>query len=168
MGKAAQKDLDLKKPLHRHLKYNLRQYYLKIKSLQGDPHYIAMGIAVGVFVGVTPTFPFHTLLAVVLAFILRGSKPAAVISVWFGNPLTMPLFYFLSYKVGNFILGYTSPFDAKYESLYELLNLGWEVTAAMLIGGAIIALPPAVGIYFISLFAFRTLRKRRAAQSNLS
>jgi len=60
-------NLAYKKPIHKNLRYNIRQYGQKIKQLQGDPHHVALGMAIGVFVGVTPTIPFHTVIAVALA-----------------------------------------------------------------------------------------------------
>ena len=50
-------------------KYSIREFIQRAKTLQGDPHYIAMGMAVGVFVSLTPTVPFHTVIAIFLAFI---------------------------------------------------------------------------------------------------
>jgi hypothetical protein len=105
-------------------KYNLREFFKRVKKLEGDPHYISMGMAIGVFVSITPTMPFHTATAVALAFILRGSKAAAAIGVWFCNPITAPFFYLGSYKLGMYILGHSTPFDVKYESVFELLELG--------------------------------------------
>ena len=55
----------------------IRDFILKAKRLEGDPHFIALGLAIGVFVGFTPTIPFHTVLAVALAFLFKGSKAAA-------------------------------------------------------------------------------------------
>jgi len=52
-------------------KYNLRELVRRVKKLEGNPHYIAMGMAIGVFVGITPTMPFHTVIAVALALILN-------------------------------------------------------------------------------------------------
>ena len=83
---------------------NYKDFVERFKKLQGEPPYIAMGMAVGVFVSITPTIPFHTVIAIALAFILRGSKPAAAIGVWFCNPVTLPLFYLASYKTGMFLL----------------------------------------------------------------
>lgn len=71
---------------------NVKRLVARLKHLQGDPHRIALGMAVGVFIGVTPTFPFHTMLALAIATLMRGSPAAAAIGVWFGNPLTMPFF----------------------------------------------------------------------------
>ena len=106
------------------LKSRVKEFIENAKTLQGEPGYIATGMAIGVFIGVTPTFPFHTVLALTLAFAFRGSKPAAVLGVWFGNPLTMPFFYLGSYKIGMLILGNSVPFDIKYTSIRELLKLG--------------------------------------------
>ena len=80
--------------------YSIRAFIANAKTLQGDPHYVAVGMAIGVFIGITPTIPLHTVIAVALAFVLRGSKPAAIIGVWFANPITIPLFYWASYEIG--------------------------------------------------------------------
>lgn len=154
----------LKRPFFKHGRYNLKQIYQRVRNLKGDPHYVAMGMAVGVFIGVTPTFPFHTALAIGLAFLLRGSKPAAIIGVWFGNPVTMPFFYVASYKIGTFILGRKAPFGLKYESILELLKLGWDVSAAMLVGGIIIGLPPAIFFYFLTRALFQKIRRTRQSR----
>jgi len=59
-------------------KYTLNLYLQKIiqsfKELHGNPHYLALGIGIGVFVGMTPAFPLHTIIAIPLAHIFRGSK----------------------------------------------------------------------------------------------
>ena len=37
-----------------------KEFYDRFISLKGEPANIAMGMAIGVFIGVTPTIPFHT------------------------------------------------------------------------------------------------------------
>jgi uncharacterized protein (DUF2062 family) len=59
-------------------KQRVKAFYLRLRSLQGDPHYVAVGMAVGVFVAFTPTVPFHTLLTIALAFVLRGDLKKAM------------------------------------------------------------------------------------------
>ena len=145
-------------------KYNLLKLVKRIKKLPGDPHYIAMGMAIGIFVGITPTMPFHTVIAVALAFILRGSKAAAAIGVWFGNPISAPFFYLGSYKIGMFIFGHSAPFDVKYESVLELLKLGADVTVAMVVGGIILGILPGFASYFITRKIIKTIRSRKTAR----
>lgn len=144
-------------------KYNIRDFVDRVKKLEGDPHYIAMGMAIGVFVGITPTMPFHTVIAVALAFILRGSKAAAAIGVWFCNPISAPFFYLGSYKAGMFIFSRSAPFDAKYESVLELLKLGADVTMAMVVGGIILGILPGFASYFITRKIITTIRSRKKA-----
>ena len=160
----AEKQPDSKKSEGFLEKYNLREFVKRVKKLPGDPHYIAMGMAIGVFVGITPTMPFHTVIAVALAFMLRGSKAAAALGVWFCNPISAPFFYLGSYKLGMFIFGNSAPFDVKYESVLELLKLGMDVTIAMIVGGVILGIFPGIAAYFITRKIMTTIRSRRTAE----
>ena len=143
-------------------KYNFREFIDRVKNLEGDPHFVAMGLAIGVFISITPTIPFHTVLAVSLAILLRGSKVAAALGVWFSNPVTAPIFYWGSYKLGMYILGNRAPFDVKYESILELLDLGMDVTIAMIAGGIILGILPGIASYFITRKIIVTIRLRKA------
>jgi uncharacterized protein (DUF2062 family) len=162
--KEAEKQHSSKKTGRLLQKYNIREFVERVKRLDGDPHYIAMGMAIGVFVSITPTMPFHTVIAVALAFILRGSKAAAAIGVWFCNPITAPFFYLGSYKTGMFIFGNSVPFDVKYESILELLKLGMDVTMAMIAGGVILGILPGIAAYFITRKIITTIRSRKTAE----
>jgi hypothetical protein len=162
--KETRQDSEIKTSAGRLSKHNLREIVDRVKNLKGDPHYIAMGMAIGVFISITPTMPFHTVIAVSLAFILRGSKAAAALGVWFCNPVTAPVFYWGSYKAGMYLLGNPAPFDVKYESILELLNLGMDVTVAMIAGGVILGLLPGIASYFITRKIISTIRLRRASK----
>ena len=142
------------------LKERFRLFLMRIRDLQGDPHYIATGMAIGVFVAVTPTIPLHTAIALALAFIFKGSKAAAVIGVWFSNPVTIPVLYYGSYKIGTLLLRGPVPYDIHFESISELLDLGLDVTLAMLIGGAILGIIPAVIAYAVTFRLVIRLRER--------
>jgi uncharacterized protein (DUF2062 family) len=148
-------------------KQRLNVLYVKFKSIQGDPHYVAMGMAVGVFVAVTPTIPFHTAIAVAMAFALKASKPAAVIGVWFSNPITIPPLYYGSYKLGMLMLGRSDSLDSSVLSLMEMLKQGMDITIAMIIGGAVLGIVPAIASYFVTRHFFRKLRARRRAKKLL-
>lgn len=139
----------------------LRTFYHKVKSLQGDPHYVALGMAIGVFVGVTPTLPLHTAIALSLAFLFKASKPAAAIGVWIGNPLTIPAFYYGSYKVGMLLLGHDAPLSGLQPSIHEMLKMGLDVTISMILGGALLGIIPAVAAYFVTFHLTRRIRLRR-------
>jgi len=147
-------------------KQKINEFIKRVKQLKGDPNFIATGMAIGIFVGITPTFPFHTILAIGLAYILRASKAAAAIGVWIGNPLTIPFIYMGSYKTGALILGTSLPFDAKYTTFTELTKLGLKATIALLTGGVIIGIPFAAASYFITRRLVKKFRSRRRLLTN--
>lgn len=150
------------------IKKKLSQFIDQIKKLDGDPHYIAVGMSIGVFIGITPTFPFHTALAVLLAYIVRASKTAAALGVWIGNPFTMPFFYFISYKVGQLIFGTSLPFDIKYTTFTELTKLGFDATIALITGGTLIGIPPAIVTYFITCHIAKKAHSRNKRKEQIS
>lgn len=141
-----------------------RNFINKTKTLQGDPTYIARGIAIGVFVGITPTIPFHTAIAIVLAFILKASKPAAVIGAWAGNPVTIPFFYMGSYKIGMLLIGNTKILGKNILTIQELLQLGINTTAAMILGGVVLGILPSIAAYFITRNIFTAIHARKTSK----
>ena len=137
----------------------IQQWKNLLKNFHGDPHFVAMGIAIGVFVAATPSMPFQTVIAVALAFILRSSKAAAAIGVWISNPITFPVFYLASYKVGALLFGISSTYKFGGEPV-DVLKLGAEVTIAAVTGGIIIGLCLAVATYFITRKIYTKIRSR--------
>ena len=94
-----------KSSISRQLWIRILQFKNRLINFHGDPQFVARGMAIGVFVAATPSMPFQTAIAIALAFILRSSKAAATIGVWISNPITFPIFYLASYKVGTLLFG---------------------------------------------------------------
>ena len=140
-------------------KENIRRIITRLKQLQGNPQNIAMGMGLGIFVCATPTFPCQTFLAIALAFIFRGSKAAAIIGSWLAAPV-IPFFYIGSYKLGTFLLGYSTPIALDSLSISKLIDMGWGVAFAMITGGAIIGLFPGIAGYLITYNIFKKIRSR--------
>lgn len=143
------------------LKQKLHKYFSEIKQLEGDPNYIARGMAIGVFIGITPTIPLHTVLAVILAFIFRGSKPAAIIGVWVANPFTIPFFYIASYQIGIFLFKISTPFNPAHISIHQLVELGLEITIAMIIGGIVLGIPVGIIAYGVTWKVVKSIRAQK-------
>ena len=141
----------------------IKEVIFRFKALQGDPRYIARGMAIGVFIGITPTLPFHTVIALALSFLFKGSKAAAALGVWIGNPLTLPFCYWGSYYAGSFFLPVSMPaaFNLKYEAITELAKLGLDATLSMLLGGVIIGILPGIASYFLTYRIITAIRMRR-------
>lgn len=148
---------DTKSSIPRQFRLKIQQWTNRVKNFSGDPHYVAMGMAIGVFVAATPTMPFQTAIAIALAYILRSSKAAAAIGVWLSNPITFPVFYLASYKVGTLLFGISASYDAGGKPV-DILKLGADITVAALTGGIIIGLCLAIATYFITRKIYTKMR----------
>jgi uncharacterized protein (DUF2062 family) len=148
------------------LKRVIRYQWLKFKRLQGDPRRLAWGMALGVFIGVTPTVPFHTVTALAIAPLLRISPVTAYLGVWIMNPITMAPLYVAAYKVGQILLFQGEPLvlPATFD-LPNVLDLLWRGGLALQVGGALIAIPPAIVSYFLTLWAVQRHRQHKARKA---
>jgi hypothetical protein len=150
-------------------KRNLRLLYLRLLRLKGQPQEVAGGVAIGVFVGMTPTVPLHTVLAVLIALILKKSKLAAALGVWVANPFCLPFIYLLDYKVGQMVTGAEAPSLAISNfSIANLVQLGWSISYPLLFGGAITGILCAIPSYFITkrlILLYQSRRRHRRVGS---
>jgi uncharacterized protein (DUF2062 family) len=139
----------------------LSQMLVRIRQLEGNPHYIALGMAVGTFISITPIIPLQTVVAVTLAFFVRGSKSAAALGTWLSNPLTIPLVYYADYKLGCILLNCQTMVDnIAFDSFSQLMDLGLEVTSAMLLGSLLIGSIIGVIAYFVTFRVFASIRRQ--------
>ena len=143
-------------------KRRFRILYERFISLKGEPSQIAVGIALGVFVGVTPTIPFHTAIIVFLGLLFRQNITAAYLGSWLiSNPLTIPLFYLSQYELGRFLLGMERcRFELADYSMGAIAALGWEILLPLLTGGILMAPFFALPAYFITRRLITSIRAR--------
>jgi len=77
----------------------------RVRRLPDTPEKISRGIWAGVFVCFTPFFGLHFLGAAIIAKLMRGNFLAALMSTFFGNPITFPAIAWISLEVGSRVLG---------------------------------------------------------------
>ncbi len=144
------------------LKKRFRNFYERFISLKGEPAQIAAGLAIGVFVGVTPTIPFHTVIIVLIGLLFRQNITAAYLGSWLiSNPLTIPLFYLSQYELGRFLLGMERcRFEFTDYSLGTIAALGWKILLPLLTGGILMAPFFAVPAYFVARRLITSIRAR--------
>ena len=152
----------------------VRYYYLRCIRLQGSPHSLAMGAAVGAAIAVTPTLPLHTIMIIPATLLLRINTIAALIAATIiSNPLTFAAQYYLAWKIGDLLL----PHRLTWERLQQVLaltkeagfvegtkilsHLSIDAILVMLTGGIILAVPLAVATYFFSYRFFDHLHTKR-------
>ena len=136
----------------------LASYYRhRVGRLKGTPYMIAAGFASGAAVSFTPLMGFHFILAILLAFAIRGSLLAAMFGTAIGNPWTFPLIWLLIYKLGHFIIGENPELvgNSTGLSLRQILDAPSEFFWPALIG----SIPCAIIVWLIVFFPVRRLVK---------
>ena len=89
---------------YRRIREMLYRAYERFVKIRGNPREIALGFALGLFVGMTPFMGFHMAIAVFFAALFKWNKIAAAAGGWISNPVTAPFVYAGTYYVGNKVL----------------------------------------------------------------
>jgi len=142
--------------------------------LKGEPHELALGMAIGIFSAMLPILPFHIALAVALALFFKASKITAVIGCFASNPLNWYILYFMNYKIGTSIFGLSGDdkgfssimghvFDSEgaLEVITRLISSSGIIIAAFVIGGLLMGITASIPAYFIFLKAFSMIKEWR-------
>lgn len=104
-SKILKKILPDKKTLVKVSRFTLFKNYLNKKEYwKFNLSSVSKGIAVGLFSAIIPILPFQSLLAILLAILVRGHVPSAFLASWFSNPLTVVPITYLTYYTGQLIL----------------------------------------------------------------
>lgn len=158
------------------IRRTIRYYTLKLIRLRGNPRSLAMGVAVGLLIGISPTIPLHTVAIIGITLLMRVSTVSALLAATVVcNPLTMVPQYYLCWLAGDFILPDRLSWDRIKEvlqlitnesfmdSMRTLSSLSFDAIFVMMTGGFVIGIPAAIAGYYFSLrFFIRIQEKRRA------
>lgn len=152
----------------------IRYFYLRFIRLRGEPHELALGMALGIFSGMLPIMPFQIALAITLALFFKGSKITAALGTWVTNPLNWYFMYHYSYKIGASVLGLPEGNGVISSVMFsirqgkealviigKIAGAGGTIVAAFLLGGLIMGFTAAIPSYFIFLRLFQFIRQWR-------
>jgi len=143
---------------------NLKRFYNRFLKLRGSTRQIALGMALGIFVGMTPFLGFHTAIAVMLASLVKWSKIAAGVGVFISNPLTAPIIYPLTFRLGALLTGFSEPIQwsklLKPGAFMDLMKNSPMIIIDMLVGGILVGIPLAIIFYFLTYAAVSKAQKR--------
>jgi len=142
------------------IRRQLRLYYLKVVRLGDTPENIAKGMALGLFIGMTPTMGFQMPIALAAAALLRQNKISSLLGVWITNPLTAPAIYFFNYKVGAFAMQTKVDFPHN-ATLCNLLSMGSNIVIPIWVGGVVTGVVSGGLGYFVTLRSVRIYRAKR-------
>ncbi len=150
----------------------VKKYYYKLLRADGSPHAIALGVALGLFLGTAIPLG-QALLAIFFAIIFRANKIVAFALTWVSNPYTTPFMYLGFCYLGSRVLG--EPLSIENIKLMikdvftsftfeKCWNIGFYIILSYMVGGAIIGGISAIVGYFISkkmVIKYRKIRKTR-------
>lgn len=142
------------------LRRSIRYYYLRLMRSRASTESVARGLGAGVFAGMLPLFGGQMIIAVGLAFLLRGNKPLAALATWVSNPFTyVPLFWF-NFQVGWWLVGRPPLTLAGIDSWVSLLEQGGQMAAILIFGSIWVGVVAGLLTYGLCLRLLPILRQR--------
>jgi uncharacterized protein (DUF2062 family) len=128
----------------------LRARFGHLLHLDDPPWRVALALAVGVFISCTPFYFFQTLLAVLVAGLVRLNVPATVLGTWLNLPWFAPFVYAGALKVGAHLV-------PSGEGLSGL-------SIALLVGTTVVGAAAAVLTWMVAAPVIAWRRRRRRAR----
>jgi uncharacterized protein (DUF2062 family) len=149
------------------LKRRIRETWHKLSHLDARPDQIAAGFSLGILASFLPFNPSPIIVGSAAAWLLKKNVIAAAAGgtmAMLYTPL-VPVMWLAEYRLGKLILPVQHPFVLEGANLWEILQKGWDVYAAMFIGSIIISAPFTVLTYWIiKRLAERWARQRALRQ----
>jgi len=147
------------------LRFLYRKVRFAVRNLRGEPSQIAWGGAIGIFVALTPTMGFQTVIAVFLATLFRANRIIAGVLVWVTNVFTAIPIYAVVLAVGRLFLHGRAEYVpvravkwTEWRSVWEFFKTHFE---ALWVGSIVLG-TAAGAVTYVILFRFtRYVRRRR-------
>lgn len=153
--------------------YFYTKFVKPIFTINDTPHSIALGVALGMFVALTPTVGLQMLIILVIGTLIKANRIIGVLLVWISNPITMGPMYYSYYWLGGKILGVElwtfNTFTSKYNTVMEvgrdsgifgvIKQLSVEIGPSLFLGSLIVATICSVPLYPWVLYVLHRKRK---------
>jgi hypothetical protein len=144
------------------LKWKYRKLAVRLLRLNNTPHEIALGVAIGVFIGILPLYGLHTVLVIIAAVLVR---PANKIAIFLGTsislPPTVPPITWAGYEIGRRILN--QEFQPLSWSVFKNITFQkiYCYYQPLFLGSVVLGIVCAVVFYFLVFFVAQKLILRR-------
>jgi uncharacterized protein (DUF2062 family) len=154
---------------YRYISRSLKRFYGRFLRIRGRPRETALGLALGIFIGMTPSIGIQMATAVLVAALFKWNKISAATGVWITNPLTAPFIYSINYLIGARLLEIKRDYSLtpSIAGISHILHSAPEIFWALVLGGAVLGLPLAVAGYYFCYTAITRYQKlsKRLSQS---
>ncbi len=133
-----------------------KKAYRRFLKIHGHPREIALGFALGLFIGMSPTFGIQIALAIFFSALLGWNKLSATVGVLITNPLTAPFLYSITYLAGSRLIPVHKTMRlSQLENPSALINIFENapgIFLALAVGGIILGIPLAIVGYYTSYY----------------
>lgn len=160
----------------------------RVVRLPDDPRRVARGVFAGIFACFGPYLFHDYVIAVGLAWVLRGNVFAALVASCVNNPLTLPFFAVMSVSLGQTLLGIGSGLPSwqivgffggavrdighNVWAAFSDADMNWlglklflhKIYLPYLLGGTLIGIPAGLAAAFGVLSVVRAYRGLRTAR----
>jgi uncharacterized protein (DUF2062 family) len=111
----------------------VRKWTALLLHTHDTPERTALAFAMGVFCSFSPFFGFHTIMAIVLAFVFGLNRVAALAGVYTNLPWFIGPYYSLATVIGAYLSGVALPpqFGQQLAALFELSFTGGAFWAGL-------------------------------------
>ncbi|PID50685.1 MAG: ATP-binding protein [Proteobacteria bacterium] len=110
-------------------------------------HNVANALAIGLFCMWLP-IPTQSVVAAMLAILLRANLPLSVLAVFITNPITMPPMFYFAYRLGCALLSVDPALNhlgMSFEAIWNTLTHSWK---PLLLGCLILSMISSLTAYF--------------------
>jgi uncharacterized protein (DUF2062 family) len=115
---------------------------------------VSLAVFIGIFAAFIP-LPGQTFIAAALAFWWHANLPISVLTIWISNPLTIGPMFYLTHRLGSFLLG-SDPIDFTVSLTWQWFsNIGAQILLPLLTGSLLCGLVLASCGYFAINYLWR-------------
>ena len=123
-------------------------------------HSVARGTAIGLFCCFLP-IPFQMVVAAAFAILFQANILISVLLVWISNPLTMPVMFYVTYKLGTLVLHVPAKQNVAFTfTLDWFQNQLSHILLPLLTGSLLCGIASAIIAYFGIHFIWRVWVRR--------
>lgn len=139
---------------------------MELLKAHHDPHGVALGVAIGSFIGILPLYGLHTIICLAALFIIpRANKLAILVGSNISMPPTIAIITWTAYDIGRLLLPDKNypPLSLEYLKALNMSRIG-EFYYPLFIGSPALGLLVAVILYIATWVVADRIRKSHAGK----
>ncbi len=140
----------------------IKQQFINLLTANHEPRQIALSVAIGIFIGITPFYGLQIWIALLVVLLIPKINKLSII---LGTQVSLPPIYvfvcLINHRIGKFVLCKPQP----SLSLAIFKKFTWEnfidIFMSLSVGGVIFGMICSVLAYFVTLKIIAILRNKR-------